>query len=115
MVQVNKAVIEAAFDFTKRVFDACEQIPENSSTSSIRKFISGSSMAIGVNLYRSTFALNTNDMYDYINEAVMSAAETEYYLRLISDRELLDSDLVHELLDKCVYLRKVSIRFCTGK
>lgn len=106
---LNKSIVDNSFGFTNDIMDVCKKLKAVDERE-LAELLLKSASGIGINLYKATFFKQPGEIYSFVNAAIQSACEAEFYLKIISDRELVDSSSSLTLLNKCVYLRKVAER-----
>ena len=106
---MNKTVIENSYIFTNAAFEVCEKL-KTSGHEDLSTMLLKSCCNIGINLYKATLFKQPGEIYSFTCNAIQSAVEAEFYLKIISDQNLVDRGLILDLLNKCVYLRKVAER-----
>ena len=98
----EKDICERACRFSLRIVKMCQVLEKRSGVGrmfSQQAFRSGTS--IGANLEEAQAAQSRSDFISKVSIALKEARETHYWLRLITQSEILKSELLIDITNEC--------------
>ena len=114
----NDKLSEQSMDFAVQIINLVKQLNEQRE-SIISNQIVRSGTSIGANIREAKYAHGTADFISKMQIALKEAAETQYWLELLRDAELVESDMAFtSLCDDCTELIKLltaSVRTVSSK
>ncbi|NEP80838.1 MAG: four helix bundle protein [Okeania sp. SIO3C4] len=101
-------ITERTFEFAVRITKLCNLLDQQPGTSRLlanQLFRSGTS--IGANLAESQSAQSIKDFISKQEISLKEARETRYWLRLLIETGMIESERIAKLLDECEQLIKI--------
>lgn len=98
---------ERTYDFSLRIIKLVQALPQNNAGFVLGKQLLRSGTSIGANVEEAIGAFSKEDFTYKMSIALKEARETNYWLRLIKDAELLNTDLLGPIIEESVEIRKI--------
>ena len=95
------------FDFSIAVIKTMRQLPNNPESKVIHYQLTKSVTSVGANYEEAQAASSNLDFRNKIYISLKEIRETNYWLRIINELELLDKTEIRPLLDESVELKKI--------
>jgi len=95
------------FDFSIAVIKTMRQLPNNPESKVIHYQLTKSVTSAGANYEEAQAAASKLDFRNKIYISLKEIRETNYWLRIINELELLDKTEIQPLLDESVELKKI--------
>jgi four helix bundle protein len=103
-----KEIVERTYQFALRVIKLCQALDKLPGVSRVlSKQILRCGTSIGANVEEGQAGQSKADFINKYNIALKEARETNYWLRLLGDSEIIPKDKIKELLDESVQLTKI--------
>ena len=96
-----------SFAFALRTIKLNEHLIRERHEFTLSKQVLRSGTSIGANIEESVHAQSTLDFIHKLSIAQKEAIETNYWLRLLNESEMLNAKLARSLLDDCEELQKM--------
>lgn len=98
-------------DRTKRfsitIIRLVEKLPRTTAGFVIGKQLLRSATSIGANLIEGRGGVSKKDFINFLSIARKSAIETDYWLKLLGDSEILENDLIYNIRNELEEITKV--------
>lgn len=98
---------ERSFDFSLRIIDMSKAFPENNTGFVLGKQILRSGTSIGANIEEAVAGSSKKDFKHKMSIALKEARETNYWLRLLKESDVVEPKRLQSLLDESVEIRKM--------
>ena len=103
----NNILHEKGMKFALRIIKLCEYLREEKKESIIRNQIFRSGTSIGANIAESKYAASKADFNNKLHIAIKEASETEYWIQLLFQSNILSQEEGKSILVDCVELLKM--------
>jgi len=105
----NAAVQEKSFRFAVRIVNLCRYLQTERKEYVLSKQLLRSGTSIGANIAESQQAQSKADFVNKLNIALKEAYETNYWLRLMSETQYLNTQEFESIIADCKELEKLLI------
>jgi len=105
----NAAVQEKSFRFAVRIVNLCRYLQTERKEYVLSKQLLRSGTSIGANIAESQQAQSRADFTSKLNIALKEAYETNYWLRLMSETQYLNTQEFESIIADCKELEKLLI------
>lgn len=105
----NNVLIDKSISFAARIIKLSQYLMKDKKESIISKQIVRSGTSIGANINEANYGQSKADFIAKMHIALKETAETEYWLRLLSKSDYIESKLFDSLLFDCLELKKLLI------
>lgn len=95
-----------SIEFSVKIIKLCENIKGHYS---LTNQLERSGTSIGANIHEANYAQSKNDFISKLQIALKECYETEYWLELFVDSELLDREAAKQIYNECGTIRKILI------
>ena len=96
-----------SYDFALRVLKLHRHLAKESKEFVISKQILRSGTSVGANIEEANQAQSTPDFIHKLSIALKEASETNYWLRLLRDGEILEVKLANSILKDCEEIQRM--------
>ena len=104
----NRSILrEKSYAFALRIIKLNRYLSEEKREFVLSRQVVRSGTSIGANVTEATQAQSKTDFIHKLSIALKEAVETEYWLNLLSDSELITKAQAESLLDDCRELQKI--------
>ncbi len=107
MGRLDGGLLDRAEDFCHRCLDVVEELAKQNRSSRITDQLTGSSTAVGANLFEADESLSRKDFAKCIGIALKELNETRFWLRLITRRNWVSLERTASLSDEAEQLKKI--------
>jgi len=98
---------DRSFDFSLRIVKLSQSLPENNTGFVIGKQILRSGTSIGANIEEAIAGSSKKDFKHKMSIALKEARETNYWLRLLKESEVVAPERLSPLINESVELKKM--------
>lgn len=107
-VKYGNVLVEKSFEFAKRIVKFYSiSIKDNYQFSPLYKQILRSGTSIGANIHEAQSAYTKNDFINKLGIALKESRETDYWIKLLRESDLLSEKQFTSLLNDCIELTKL--------
>lgn len=103
----ERKIQERTYDFSLRIIKLVQSLPQNNAGFVLGKQLLRSGTSIGANVEEANGAFSKEDFTYKMSIALKESRETNYWLQLIQDAELLNPDRLDPIIQESVELRKI--------
>ena len=103
----GKKIKERSYEFALKIVKLVRLIPKDTAGYVLGRQLIRSGTSIGANVEESQGASSKKDFVNKINIAKKEARETQYWLNLIVDSEMMSTNQIKELIRECSELIKI--------
>jgi len=103
----NSIIKEKSYKFALNVIKGTRKLPQNTESYIISKQLLRSVTSIGANIEEALTGFTKDDFIYKMNLSLKESAETNYWLRLIKDLNILDNDIIEPLINESIEIRKI--------
>ncbi|MBI1812062.1 MAG: four helix bundle protein [Nitrospirae bacterium] len=103
----NNGIQERTYEFAIMVVKFVKKLPANTGGFVIGRQLIRSGTSIGANIEEATGAFSKDDFIFKMNIALKESRETNYWLRLIKDSELMKSTEVENLINESENIKNI--------
>ena len=103
----NSIAAKKSYDFALRIIKLAKYLNEEKKEFVLSKQVLKSGTSIGANVEEALGGHSEKDFISKLTIAYKEARETDYWLRLLRDSEILESTLADSLLEDCGELLKI--------
>ncbi|MBI3600870.1 MAG: four helix bundle protein [Nitrospinae bacterium] len=103
----NKKIKERAYDFAIKIINLVKKLPKDTRGFVLGRQLIRSGTSIGANIEEATGAFSKDDFIFKMNIAFKEARETNYWLRLIKDSEMLKSIEIGDALNESEDIKNI--------
>ncbi len=107
MDEKKNEIRDRSYKFSLRVIKLVQALPKNAAGSVLGKQLLRSSTSIGANVEEAIGGFSKQDFRYKMSVALKEARETNYWLRLIRDTELLKKETMESIMQESVEIRKI--------
>ena len=104
---VSDELKERTYKFALAILELASKLPNTDEGRIIRRQLCKSGTSVGSNLEEADGSLTLNDFVYKVDVAFKESKETRYWLRVITDRRLLEKKIVAPYLNECTELVKI--------
>ncbi|MCL2153102.1 MAG: four helix bundle protein [Oscillospiraceae bacterium] len=104
---VENPLSQKSLEFAAKTIKFCIKLNERTKESIITKQLIRSSTSIGANINEANYGVSKADFIAKMQIALKEAAESEYWLKLLTEAEYVTAEEVAALVDLCVQLEKM--------
>ena len=105
----DNLLIDKSVAFAVRIVKLHQYLIKNKKESIISKQIVRSGTSIGANINEANYGQSKADFISKLHIALKEAAETEYWLKVLTQSEYLSAEMGDSLLHDCMELKKILI------
>ena len=105
----DNLLIDKSVAFAVRIVKLHQYLIKNKKESIISKQIVRSVTSIGANINEANYGQSKADFISKLHIALKEAAETEYWLKVLTQSEYLSTEMGDSLLHDCMELKKILI------
>ena len=98
---------DRSFDFALRIIELTDALPERNTGYVLGKQIMRSGTSIGANVEEALAGSSKKDFKYKMSIALREARETNYWLRLIKESEIMEPARLKSLIEESVELKKI--------
>jgi len=109
MIVKENILIDKSIDFAARIIKLQRYLLKDKKETIISKQIVRSGTSIGANINEANYGQSKADFISKLHISLKETAETEYWLRLLVQSELLTSEEGESLLKDCLEIKRVLI------
>ena len=102
-------LIEKSLTFASKIVKLHSILTKEKKESTISKQIIRSATSIGANINEANYGISKADFISKMQIALKETAETEYWLRLLTVSEYIDTKKSLELLSDCLELKRILV------
>lgn len=103
-ILIDKSVL-----FATRIVKLHQYLIKNKKESVISKQIVRSGTSIGANINEANYGQSKADFVSKLHIALKEAAETEYWLKLLTMAQYISEDMGQSLLDDCLEIKRLLV------
>lgn len=96
-----------SYDFALRVVKLSKHLIEEKQEYILSKQVLRSGTSIGANVEEANQAQSRKDFVHKLSIALKEATETNYWLRLLKDSEILENEIADSMLKDCEEIQKI--------
>jgi len=104
---MENVVVSKSFKFSVRIYKLSRYLMDKKHEYELAKQLLRSGTSIGANLHEAQYAQSVNDFISKNSIALKEAAETEYWLDLLHEVELLTNKEYQSIRNDCSELAKL--------
>ena len=105
----DNLLIDKSVAFAVRIVKLHQYLIKNKKESIISKQIVRSGTSIGANINEANYGQSKADFISKLHIALKEAAETEYWLKVLTQSEYLSTEMGESLLQDCMELKRILI------
>ena len=105
----DNILIDKSVAFAVRIVKLHQYLIKNKKESIISKQIVRSGTSIGANINEANYGQSKADFISKMHIALKETAETEYWLKLLTQSEYITTDMGDSLLHDCTELKRILI------
>jgi four helix bundle protein len=105
----DNILIDKSVTFAVRIIKLHQYLVKNKKEAIISKQIVRSGTSIGANINEANYGQSKADFISKLHIALKETAETEYWLKLLTQSEYISSDMGNSLLSDCLELKRILI------
>ena len=105
----DNLLIDKSVAFAVRIVKLHQYLIKNKKESIISKQIVRSGTGIGANINEANYGQSKADFISKLHIALKEAAETEYWLKVLTQSDYLSTEMGDSLLHDCIELKKILI------
>ena len=105
----DNLLIDKSVAFAVRIVKLHQYLIKNKKESIISKQIVRSGTGIGANINEANYGRSKADFISKLHIALKEAAETEYWLKVLTQSDYLSTEMGDSLLHDCIELKKILI------
>lgn len=103
----NSIIKDKSYKFALDIIKSTRQFPQNQEGFIISRQIIRSATSIGANVEEALTGFTKDDFIYKMNLSLKESAETNYWLRLIKDLNLISADIINPLINESIEIRKI--------
>ncbi len=103
----NNSIQERSYKFAIKLVKFAKKLPANTSSFVISRQLIRAGTSIGANVEEATGAFSKNDFIFKMNIALKESRETNYWLRLIRDSDLVKSPEIEDLTSESENIKNI--------
>lgn len=103
----NKKIKERAYEFAIEIINLVNKLPKSTSGYVLGRQLIRAGTSIGANVEEATAAFSKDDFIFKVNIALKEARETNYWLRLVKDSELLRSSDIDPIISESDNIKNI--------
>lgn len=100
-------LLEKSYKFSIRIVKLFQHLSKNKVDYSLTRQLLRAGTSIGANIEEANKSESPNDFVHKLSIAQKEMYETEYWLRLLRDSEILEQKLAESMIEDCVILKKI--------
>ena len=105
----GNVLIDLSKQFAVDIIKECSKINGNSHAKALINQLLRSGTSIGANIHEGNYASSKADFINKFQIALKECYETEYWLEIFKESNVITDELYNNLYDKCCKLRKILI------
>ena len=105
----DNLLIDKSVAFAVRIVKLHQYLIKNKKESIISKQIVRSGTSIGANINEANYGQSKADFISKLHIALKEAAETEYWLKVLTQSDYLSTEMGDSLLHDCMELKRILI------
>ena len=105
----DNLLIDKSVAFAVRIVKLHQYLIKNKKESIISKQIVRSGTSIGANINEANYGQSKADFISKLHIALKEAAETEYWLKVLTQSDYLSNEMGDSLLHDCMELKRILI------
>ena len=105
----DNLLIDKSVAFAVRIVKLHQYLIKNKKESIISKQIVRSGTSIGANINEANYGQSKADFISKLHIALKEAAETEYWLKVLTQSDYLSAEMGDSLLHDCMELKRILI------
>ena len=106
-------LIDKSINFASRIIKLHQYLVKTKKETIISKQIVRSGTSIGANISEASYGESKADFISKMHIALKEAAETEYWLKLLTAGEYISEDMGKSMLNDCVEIKRILIASIT--
>ena len=106
-------LIDLSKQFAVDIVNLCTDIKENRKSNVLLNQVLRSGTSIGANIHEANYASSKADFINKFQIALKECYETDYWLDLFKDTNMITLDEYHSLFSQCSKIRKLLIASIT--
>lgn len=103
----DNVIIKKSFEFALRIVRLSKYLNEEKKEYVLSRQILKSGTSIGANVEESLGGQSDKDFIARLSIAYKEARETNYWLRLLKESDILEEKIANSLIDDCIELEKI--------
>ena len=103
----NNGIKDRSYQFALRILNLGKSLPRSRSGDILARQVLRSGTSIGANVEEATGAFSKGDFTYKMSTALKEARETDYWLRLVRDSNLLPTNRLESLIQEADGIKKI--------
>lgn len=113
LVMKDNSLISLSKQFAVDIVNLCTEIKEHRKSSILLNQLLRSGTSIGANIHEANYAASKADFINKFQIALKECYETDYWLDLFKDTNIITEDEYQDIFAKCSKIRKLLIASIT--